>query len=275
MLASSDINNSILNKCVKDGYTFFRKVTRNMKNIFGHTWYEKLHEYASIVEVSRIYTKNSKYCITSTARLTHCDESEGVGFIPRVCDILCGMYFDPNEWKKGTVIHFSNYPKDDAEENHFFNWQIVLNNDDGFYPCCFGDFGIFPVLCLQYSYIKYRIVWMQKETKPLTMKIAGLNLGSPYRSFLAQRHPSPSWSMLMVKDGFLHGDLTEDKKKEDDRLFEWNHLDWAANRIKKALREWVKIRKTRRFFQQSVMPELRALPELGLDYFDCLERWPK
>lgn len=235
-----------------------------MKSIFGQMWYEKFHECGSLKHCNRTYPKNSEYCLTSSNCQT--DDNDILG-IPRVCDIVCGMYFDPTEWKKGTVINFSIYLEDAKE---IYKWQLVLNNDDGFYPCCFGDFGIFPRLCL------YNIfTLMHKENKPMTIRIAGINLGSVYRSYLAQRHPSPSWSMLMVKDGLFYGDLTEDKKKKDDRLFEWNHLDWAANRIKKALREWVKIRKTRRFFQQSVMPELRALPELGSDYFDCLERWPK
>lgn len=57
--------------------------------------------------------------------------------------------------------------------------------------------------------------------------------------------------------------------------FEWDVLDWAANRIKKALREWVDYKKRRRHFYQSVCGEIRAIPDIGIDYLDKLDKWPK
>jgi hypothetical protein len=242
--------------------------------------YNVFHEHANSAHWSRIFTDNSKYSLTSSNGSNHIDD--GRYNIARVCDVICGIYFDPAIWKKGTVIECSiaywDYINIDGEDTkeHTYRWQIVLNNDDGFYQCCFGDFGIFPILCLQYTCIVLSAKTNRPEAEePMQIKIAGINLASFWRSLLVKHHPSPSWSMFVVKGGYLHGNINDNKRNEDDRLLEWNHLDWAANRIKKALREWAIICKTRRLFQKAVMAELRSLPGLGSDYFDCLQRWPK
>lgn len=56
-------------------------------------------------------------------------------------DIIYGFYFDPSIFKKNTVVKIII---------NTVKWRLVLNNDDGFYANCFGEFGIFPfIICKQ------------------------------------------------------------------------------------------------------------------------------
>lgn len=247
---------------IKDAYKRLRKLTKNFKLIYGNDWYNELHEKA-IDTHNRLFTTTGLPYYVVSSNIHDCYINHCFGR-----DILYGLYFDSKIWKKGTVVSFSIKlfdTKDNGYEEGLFTWSIVLNNDDGFYASCFQNFGIFPLIFSPYMH-----VWIESQDYGLGKPIKLLSLGLSQPLIAASRY----LRCCLFKGEYTIPSLLDNGVDENLKI-EWDFLDWAANRIKKALREYVKIRKTKRTFQGIVMAELRALPEIGVDYFDCLQRWPK
>lgn len=253
-----------LNKCINDGYKFIRKITKNLKSSYGDAWFNELHEYSYNPHWNRKLPLNSLYCVESmNFKFRHANVE--MCQIPHAgIDILYGLYFDPHIWEKGTVIHIET----GGAEGRL--GSIVLNNEDGFYPLCFPYFGIFPDVSCAYT----RLYLTSNKPTNHMISLIGFNLSPPYRRYLAHSNPSPTCSNLMLRSGLLHSNVDDETKKEYENYIKWDYFDWAANRIKKALRIFVIVRKKQRHHQKKVMAELRALPGLGSDYFECLGRWP-
>lgn len=122
---------------VSSGCKCLRKIIKFFKENYGNNWVDELHKQRKNIELNNVY---------NLSIVPYKSKSKHIG---RVCDILYGLYFNPTNWKKGMNINFSiNSQIYDGEtfKDSTYNWSIILNNEDGFYPYCFGILGFFQQL---------------------------------------------------------------------------------------------------------------------------------
>lgn len=254
-----------LHQTISNASKFYRKMTRYFKNTYGIDWVKK---FAKKVEENY---KRPLFFFKNLYHLSVYDIPQDVQVLSYFFDVLYGFYFDPSIWEKGRIIKVSIICG--FTHTSQISWSLVLNNDDGFYPFCVPHFGIFPTISAAYVYLKLDI---DDEYPNYRYMVFGFNLGScnDNRKILAQH--GVYTSEKLTRGGLVCSKNDNNAKDiNDTNMLKWNFMDWAANRIKKALREWVAIRKRRRFFQQSVCGEIRALPGIGIDYIERLQKWPR
>lgn len=246
-----------LEKLITTKCKFPRKITKFFKESYGNVWFDQFEKnFFSGLDLQNVYSLCS--CFGRN--------------IPRHCDIFYGIFFNPLNWKKGTKITCSinchTYDGKNAQPSSYV-WSLTLNNEDGFYPYCFGDFGVFPTLAMQCCSILLSVDQGMMPTYQYS--ILGFNLGlndslrkkfakegvmisrppyiignfsmcaqvNPHDRFelFYEPHPVPNINNWMI--------IPVDVPRP---YLEWNSMDWAANRIKRALREYVQVMKRRTYF---------------------------
>lgn len=247
-------------KCIEKYYSFLRRSIQNWKKSYGKDWYSALpwilhntlYSYPMYFIIREFSFYKYKNIDLRPVSICFCQQ---IHFIH-------GFYFDPSVYKKGTNIEM---------KLNGIVWNMKLNNDDGFYVNCFGEFNIFPLCSMTTSPLVITCDNFEQDQK--SFNIIGFNFNNDFTfdnpffdSSLTSSLSSLSFCDCEPKIKFKHCEVGHRR---------WPFLDWAANRIKKALRLWVVMRKEERRKYQQAMLELRAIPEIGVDYFEKLENWPK
>jgi hypothetical protein len=266
---------SEINKACKE----IRVLTRRRKLQHGDTWFEtwneELENKAPLPITERISVTTRKYTIhdSKCQLITSLTNYPFLSFT----SMFYGLYFDPKIFKKGTIAKFS------VGSNAEYTWPMVLNREDGFYPSCFLDFGIFPAVFNVFSAITitfdpydYGINTFDNTSVNVLTMVNDPNFFSSgeFVNFLTFTVKVP-WADWVIAHGRLGDKKEAGDLAQNGLILEWNCLDWAANRIKKAFRRLVELKKHQKSLMSQTLLELRSLPDFGVDYFDCLERWPK
>lgn len=189
-------------------------------------------------------------------------------YVKRNFDILIGLYFPKEHYQVGDVLEVIIGPWKVCE--------IKLDKLDKIYKPIYDTFWCL-LISLQYYKVEVKLVNQDiQDNQDRPFYAIGLQCESDPRRALAQRgheYVLPNGKVMRYMGGFSQTvDIPDYVEKLGLERYNFYPYIYFANMIKRNMRSYVYRQKVMRK-KKAVFGELKALPDLGIDYFEAMSRF--